>query len=216
MLTSLLHNLSCAISLGIKKLLRLTAGSGVSHTSRIDSTHPPPNNGETNQIYMKNVAIRPVCLLKFLFGSLLSLALVSALNAQEAPAESAQIIELKSLPPVLRDGCYLYLTKGANQALIHWKKYYAPARDQDDFSRAFRDKMRELDKYLGNIVKIEQINVRQLTTSLRSYYLLFGFEEGVIYARFDLYATEEDLQIIGYTIDSKMNNVIPSYFQIME
>ena len=141
---------------------------------------------------------------------------VCMLSAQDVAPESAQTEELKKLPPVLRDGFYTYLKSGPNQAAIFLKKHYSPSRDQDKFSRGFRDRIRDLTQDSGDLIKIEVINERQVTTSLRTYYLLFGYEEGIVIARFDMYAGLEGLQIVGFNLSKDLSKALPSYTETVQ
>jgi len=154
---------------------------------------------------------------KALYAALFFFSLFSiGIQAQENTELSPQMAELKKLPSFLREGSFIYLQQGVNQAVNLWKNHYAPSRYKEEFSRVFRERMRELTNDSGDLIKVELIRERKITNSLRAYYLLFGYEDGVVFVRFDLYVGGEGLQIVGYKLDSDMTEVLPGYMEVAD
>jgi hypothetical protein len=145
----------------------------------------------------------------------LNLTLSFAVTAS-AQSLSPQAAELERLPPALKESLTMYLLEGTNTAVINLKNYWLPTRDKDEFSRNIRERIRDLDRYMGDPRKVELIFERILTDSLRSYYLLIGYEEGVIFARFDIYSVDEKAWLISYAMDSDIEAVVPDLIETTE
>lgn len=139
----------------------------------------------------------------------LKLTLCLAVTAS-AQTLSPQAAELAELPPVLKESLTIYLLEGTNSAITHLKDYWLPSRDNNTFSRNIRERIRDLDQYMGDPQKVELIYERTLTDSLRSYYILIGYEEGALFARFDIYSVNEKAWLISYAINSNMDKVLPN------
>lgn len=152
-------------------------------------------------------------LYKILACFTLTLGPTAAVSAQDL---SPQAAELSSLPPALKDSLTTYLLKGTNSAVSNLKDYWLPTRDSDKFSRNIRERIRDLDQYMGDPKKVELIHERTVTDSLRSYYILIGYEEGALFARFDMYSVDGKAWLISYTIDSKMSAVVPSLTETIQ
>ena len=153
---------------------------------------------------------------KFLLCLKLTLSLAVIVSAQtqtqtqtQTRTLSPQAAELAGLPPALKESLTMYLLQGTNTAIINLKDYWLPTRDKNEFSRDIQDRIRELDEFMKNPKKVELIHERNLTDSLRSYYILIGYEQGAIFARFDMYSVDDKAWLINYAMDSNMEAVIP-------
>lgn len=152
-------------------------------------------------------------LLKLLICLKITFGFALSASAQEL---SPQATELAGLPPALKESLTMYLLEGTNTAVINLKDYWLPSREKDDFSRSIRERIRELDRYLGNPRKVELIHERVLSNSLRSYYILIGYEEGAMVARFDMYSVDEKAWLISYAINSNVGAVIPNLIETFQ
>ncbi len=140
-------------------------------------------------------------ILLILLSSILSLPVIS--HAQQEGAES-------NIPPAIREGFVQFQERGRNQAVSAWQEHFSPRREQSSFGNDIRKVIGEYDRNYGNMEKAELIMVEDVSRSFKRYYIMWGFEEGVLFVRFDLYASNSGLKIVGWAMNPDPKNVLPT------
>lgn len=140
---------------------------------------------------------------KILFILLVSVLSLPVVQAQQEAAES-------NIPSVIRDGFVEYQKGGRNQAVNAWQNNYAPRREQNSFANDLRRMLGDYERNYGKMEKAELIMVEDVSRSFKRYYILWGFEDGVLFVRFDLYASNAGLKIVGCVINPDPGAVLPT------
>ena len=112
------------------------------------------------------------------------------------------------LPPILLSGLTAYKDKGPDEAVRAWIKGSPVDGNKDALTQA--NILRQIQDYYGAYQTFEAISSKDISPKTRVYYLALDYEKGPLFAKFNIYRTEQGWILTSFTFNTKPEAVLPS------
>ncbi|MEM8549911.1 MAG: hypothetical protein AAGF10_03905 [Verrucomicrobiota bacterium] len=120
------------------------------------------------------------------------------------------------LPDVLERGIDSYKRGGRNAAVTFWRNEYIPIDKRDAFARKLRNAFQAAENDYKQLEVVETILKRPVSSSYVQYYLLFGYEYGVLFVRFDVYDSRLGEQLVECMLTRNPDEILPPLREVVD
>ncbi len=147
----------------------------------------------------------------------LSLSLLAPL-ASHAQTEEPPRHELSMamLPGFLDAAANSYLRSGRNASIAIMREEYVPFKDRDAFVKDLGKAFSLAESDFNRLVVIEPVLVRKVSPSYTQYFLMYGYEDGVLFIRYDIYASPNGHKIVNYALTRDPDAFLPPLREVVE
>ncbi|MDP0495937.1 MAG: hypothetical protein Q7Q73_06975 [Verrucomicrobiota bacterium JB024] len=125
-------------------------------------------------------------------------------------------VSLAELPLVLQQSIDSYLRGGNSGSATILSDNYPFAGQRAKFNASIRQAFSAAESSLGVIQHIEPILVRKVTASYRQYFLLYGYDNGVLFARITLYYAKNKDQVLECKFSRNADDFLPPLTENVE
>ncbi|MEM9226550.1 MAG: hypothetical protein AAGA45_01145 [Verrucomicrobiota bacterium] len=154
-------------------------------------------------------------MIRLLLTSFVIAALCTAAHAQTTEPPQHQL-SYKQLPDVLERGIDSYKRGGRNVAVTFWRNEYIPIDKRDAFARKLRNAFQAAENDYKQLEVVETILKRPVSSSYVQYYLLFGYEYGVLFVRFDVYDSRMGEQLVECMLTRNPDEILPPLREVLD
>ena len=149
----------------------------------------------------------------------LSLSFLAPLvsQAQVQPEEPPRHrLTMSMLPSFLDSAVNSYIRSGRNASVAILREEYVPFKDREAFANELGKTFRLAEADFNRLVVVEPILVRNVSASYWQVFLLYGYEDGVLFVRYDIYDSPNGPKLVGYMTAREADAFLPPLREVVE
>jgi len=101
-----------------------------------------------------------------------------------------------------------YKTKGPDEAVKTWIKGSPVEGSKEALSQS--NNLRQIQDFYGSYQSFDLISMRELSPSVRIYYLAMNFDKGPLFAKFILYRAEQGWILTSFLFNTSDTAILPT------
>jgi hypothetical protein len=139
--------------------------------------------------------------------SLLALALTQ-FSCAALSTDSTSKHSNDDVPSIIVSGMDAYKTKGPDEAVKTWIKGSPVEGSKEALSQS--NNLRQIQDFYGSYQSFDLISMRELSPSVRIYYLAMNFDKGPLFAKFILYRAEQGWILTSFLFNTSDTAILPT------
>ncbi|QYY37163.1 hypothetical protein [Ruficoccus sp. ZRK36] len=120
------------------------------------------------------------------------------------------------LPDALSQSINAYTRGGSGSAITVLTNATPIVSNKKNFAATMRSEFSVAEKLFGILLKVEPIFVRHISVSYRQYYVLYGYRDGVLFARYDFYRSDNDDYLVDCAFSRDPDKILPPLSENVE
>lgn len=160
--------------------------------------------------------------MRYLAAATIALSLLTPLTGFAEVIEVQDVtppanrVGFNQLPDALVQSINAYTRGGSGSAITALTNATPLVSNRSLFAKLMSTEFGKAESLFGILQKVEPILVRNITVSYRQYYVLYGYRDGVLFARFDFYWSDKNDTLVDCAFSRDADKILPPAMQNME